>query len=66
MAFTEVLCFGLSPALLDTGAKMPPAGRRMAHKRQEAAGEYEDKGGHVGGHGGRKKTRPGLLQGGWW
>lgn len=54
MAFTAVLCFGLSPALLDTGEKKPPAGHRMAHKRLESAGEYKDKGGHVGGPGGHK------------
>lgn len=42
MAFTAVLCFGLSPALLDMGAKMPLAGRGTAHKRREAAGEYRD------------------------
>ena len=34
MAFTAVLCFGLSPALMDKGAKMPPAGRRRPHKRR--------------------------------
>lgn len=59
MALTEVLCFGLSPALLDMGVKMPLAGRRMAYKRREAGGEYRDKGGHVGGPGGHKKTAPG-------
>ena len=31
MAFTAVLCFGLSPALPDMGAKMPPAGPWRAH-----------------------------------
>ena len=67
MAFTEVLCFGLYPALMDTGAKTPPAGRRMAHKRRESAGEYRDKGGHVGRPGGHKKAHPRLSQGGrWW
>lgn len=40
MAFTAVLCFGLSTALLETGAKMPPAGRRRPHKRRGAAGGY--------------------------
>ena len=59
MAFTAVLLFGACSALLDTGAKMPPAGRRTAHKRREAGGEYRDKGGHVGGPGGHKKPAPG-------
>ena len=36
MDFTAVLCFCLFPALLDMDAKMPPAGRRTAHKRQKA------------------------------
>lgn len=44
MAFTAVLCFGISPALLDADAKMTPAGRRTAHKRRETAGEYRDMG----------------------
>ena len=30
--------------MLSVGAKMPPAGRRMAHKRLEAAGGYRDMG----------------------
>ena len=42
MAFTAVLLFYACFALLDMGAKMPPAGRRMAHKRREAGGEYRD------------------------
>ena len=45
MAFTAVLRFGIPSALLDTGAKMPPAGRRTAHKRLEAGGQYQDMGG---------------------
>ena len=66
MAFTAGLRFGLSPALMDKGVKMPPAGRRTAHKRREVAGEYRDKGGHVGGHTGQK-ARPRKAQGGrWW
>ena len=64
MAFTAVLRFGFSPALLDTGAKIPPAGRRTAHKRREAAGEYRDKGGRVGQLGGHEKARPRKAQGG--
>ena len=60
MAFTAVLLFGGYCALLDTNAKMPPAGRRTAHKRLEGAGEYRDKGGHIGGPGGHKKARPGV------
>ena len=44
MAFTAVLLFGVCSALLDTGAKMPPAGRRRPHKRREAAGGYRDMG----------------------
>lgn len=56
--------FLLSPALLDTGAKMPLAGRGTAHKRREAAGEYRDKGGHVGGPGGHKKPAPGCPRAG--
>ena len=44
MAFTAVLLFGVRSALLDMGAKMPPAGRRTAHKRREAAGGYRDMG----------------------
>ena len=43
---------------------MPPAGRRTAHKRREAAGEYRDKGGHVGGPGGHKKPAPGKPRAG--
>ena len=58
MAFATFLCFGLSPVMLSTVAKMPPAGRRTAHKRLEAAGEYRDKGGRAGGPGGHKKARP--------
>ena len=64
MAFTAVFVFGLSPALLATGAKMPPTGRRTAHKRREATGEYRDKGGHVGGLGGHKKPAPGRPRAG--
>lgn len=66
MAFTAVLLFGAYSALLATGAKMPPAGRRTAYKRLEGAGEYRDKGGRVGGPGGQKKARPRLSQGGRW
>ena len=44
MAFMEVLRFGGYCALLDTSAKMPPAGRRTAHKRRGAAGGYRDMG----------------------
>ena len=47
MAFTAVLRFGLSPALLATGAKMPPVGHRTAHKRRGAAGEYRDIAAHA-------------------
>lgn len=64
MAFTAVLRFGISPSLLDTGAKMPPAGRRTAHKRRGAAGEYRDKGGHVGRPGGHEKPAPGCPRAG--
>lgn len=64
MAFTAVLRFGLSPALLATGAKMPPAGRRTAHKRREDAGEYRDIAAHAGRPGGHKKARPGVGAGG--
>ena len=42
MAFTEVLCFGLSPALMDKGVKMPLAGHRRPRKRWEAGGEHRD------------------------
>ena len=59
--------FAACSALVDMGAKMPPAGRRTAHKRRESAGEYRDKGGHVGRPGGHKKAHPRLSQGGrWW
>lgn len=58
MAFTEVLRFYLSPAPLDTGAKMPPAGRRTAHKRWEIAGEY--RGAQA------KESPPQKFQGGYW
>ena len=58
MAFTEVLLFCLSPAPLDTGAKMPPAGLWTAHKRREAAGGHRKHG--------QKKTRPRKAQGGRW
>ena len=64
MAFTAVLLFGVRFALLATGVKMPPAGRRTAHKRRGAAGEYRDKGGHVGGPGGHKKPAPGCPRAG--
>ena len=51
--------FWARSALPDTGAKMPPADRRTAHKRREAAGEYR---GTVDA-----KTRPRLSRGGlWW
>src|SRR5699024_4833427 len=67
MAFTAVLIFYLSSALLATGVKMPPAGRRMAHKRREVAGGCRDTAAHAGRPGGHKKARPGLSQGGrWW
>ena len=66
MAFTAVLCFGLSPALMDKGVKMPPAGRRTAHKRRIVCREYRDTGGHPGGNRGAK-SRPRLSRGGrWW
>ena len=58
MAFTEVLLFCLSPAPLDTGAKMPPADRRRPRKRREAAGGHRKHG--------QKKTRPRKAQGGRW
>nr|DAY25923.1 MAG TPA: hypothetical protein [Caudoviricetes sp.] len=38
MAFTEVLLFCLSPAPLDTGAKMPPAGHKRSYKRRSVGG----------------------------
>ena len=38
------LSFWTCSALLATGVKMPPAGRRMAHKRREVAGGYRDMG----------------------
>ena len=60
MAFTAVLCFGISPALLDIGAKMPPAGPWRAYKRRKVGGEYRDTGGCVGRPGGHKKARPGV------
>lgn len=44
MAFTAGLRFGISPALLATGAKMPPAGRRRPHKRRVAARGCRDMG----------------------
>ena len=67
MAFTAVLRFGLSPALLATGAKMPPAGRRTAHKRREAVGEYRDIAVYAGQLGGHEKASPRKAQGGrWW
>lgn len=40
MSFTEALCFYLSHAPLDTGAKMPPAGCKTAHKRWGDGVEY--------------------------
>ena len=43
MAFTTVLCFWMLSALLDMGAKMPPAGRRGPHKRREYAGAKQVK-----------------------
>ena len=58
MAFTAVLLFYACFALLDMGAKMPPAGRRTAHKRREAVGEYRDTGGRAGWITGRKKIPP--------
>ena len=58
MAFTAVLLFGVRSALLATGGKMPPAGRRTAHKRLEAAGGYRDIAAHAVRPGGRKKARP--------
>ena len=64
MAFTAVLLFYACFALLDMGAKMPPAGRRMAHKRLEAAGEDRNKGGRAGQLGGHEKARPRKAQGG--
>ena len=67
MAFTAVLCFGLSPALLATGAKMPLGGHRRPHKRREAGGEYRDIAARAGRPGGHKKARPRKARGGrWW
>lgn len=60
MAFTAVLCFGLSPALLATGVKMPPAGHRRPHKRRNVRGEYGDTAAHAVRPGGQKKARPGV------
>ena len=62
MAFTAVLCFGLSPALMDKGAKMPLAGRRTAHKRREDGGGYRDMGGALPASEGHK-NRPRIDQG---
>lgn len=42
MALTEALLFASPPAPLDMGAKTPPAGRRVVHKRREAAGGCRD------------------------
>ena len=39
MALTEALLFASPPAPLDMGAKTPPAGRRVAHKRRSVAWE---------------------------
>lgn len=64
MAFTAVLNFHLYHALPDMGAKMPPAGHRTTHKRLEAAGEYRETGGRVGGPGGHKKPAPGYPRAG--
>ena len=64
MAFTAVLRFDISPALLATGAKMPPASPWRDYKRRNVRGEYRDKGVHVGGPGGHEKTRPRKAQGG--
>ena len=52
--------FGLSPALLDMGAKMPSAGRRTAHKRRGSGGGCRDIGGRAGQLRGHKKARPGV------
>ena len=56
MAFAGVLCFYLSPALPDMGAKMPLAGRRAVYKRREATGGHRDMG--------KKKPRPREAPGG--
>ena len=60
MDFTAVLPFFARSALLDAGAKMPPAGYRRPHKRREAGGEYRDIAAHAGRPGGHKKARPGV------
>ena len=52
------------PVRLDTGAKMPPAGRGRPHKRRDAAGEYRDIAARAGRPGGQKKPAP--VWGGWW
>lgn len=57
-AFAAILLFGVSPALLATGAKMPPAGRRTAHKRRKAGVEGRDIAASNGEPGGHKKARP--------
>ena len=44
MAFTAVLHFGISLALLAMDAKMPLADLWRAYKRREDAGEYKDMG----------------------
>lgn len=62
MAFTAVFRFGLSPALLDMGVKMPLAGRRTAHKRREGGGGYRDMGGALPASEGHK-NRPRIDQG---
>ena len=61
MAFTAVLLFGLSPALLDTGVKMPPASLWRAYKRRNVRGEYRDIAAHDGRPGGHKKSPPRVV-----
>ena len=60
MALTAVLRFDISAALLDTSKKMPPAGRRTAHKRREAGGGCRDIAAHAGRLEGQKKARPSV------
>lgn len=50
MALTAVLRFGISPALLVTGEKMPPAGHGRPRKRRIICREYRDTAGHPVGN----------------
>ena len=50
--------FAACSALVDMGAKMPPAGRRTAHKRREAGRVYRDIGGALLASEGHKKPPP--------